>query len=226
MALLLAIDTSTAQASVAVCSPDNILAETSWVAGREHSRHLTAQITHLLNLTGETPDHLSAVVAALGPGSFSGIRVGLAEAKGICLALDLPLIGIPTLDYIAWGVHLLNPEVLAVIPAGRGDVYAATYGGSGPDWGRTGDYRILSIQEAVGLAGGRLVAGDGAGLLGERDPDLALPPPAFRIRRASFLAELGRRRLETNGVEDMDTIEPLYLRRSSAEEKAAERARS
>lgn len=220
MPLMLAIDTSTASASLALCRDDLVLAEVTWRAGREHSRSLTQQIRNILHLSAVSPREIDEVAVALGPGSFSGIRVGLAEAKGLSLALGLPLVGIPTLDVIAWQAAPLAARVLAVLPAGREQMYASEYAGLGADQRRVGEYRIVSLDEAACWGAGRLVAGEGWDALQNRvGTPLHTLPGGHQLRRAVFLAELGRRRLHTDRAEELHMIEPLYLRRSAAEEK-------
>lgn len=229
--MILAIDTSTEQASVALMETERIRAEWSWTAQRNHSRHLTRVIRQLLSVEGLSAAALSAVVAACGPGSFSGVRVGVSEAKGLASALHIPLVGISTLDVVGFQAlpskaRTRTPplEVWAAIPAGRGDLHLARYRGSYEEWERAGEYQTLGLEDAVeAVLGADLVSGPGAEMLvqrlaGRADAPL-VEPAARRLRRAGYLAELGRRHLQSGGPDQRDSLEPLYLRRPAAEEK-------
>jgi len=224
--MILAIDTSTEQAGVGLASEEGARAETSWTAAGNHSRQLAGVIEALMSLEGVEPRRLRAIVVAIGPGSFSGTRVGISAGKGLALALDVPLTGVSTLDTIGFQALHGEPLVTAVVSAGRGDVYAARYEGSPDRFARVDGPSILAVSELVedlGHAG--LIAGPGAqevvGAAGALGRHVALARPEMRLRRAGFLAELGRRNVEQGGPDQADTLEPLYLRRSAAEEKRA-----
>lgn len=218
--MILAIDTSTDEASVAVSDDSVILAEFSWRAGRNHSRQVSPVIERMLALADVTPGRLSAVTVAIGPGSFSGIRVGLSHAMGLAMALSVPLVGISTLDIIGFQASRGAPSVWAVIEAGREQVFAAHYCGSADDWRRDSEYLLISppdLSPRVGAAD--LVAGPGADQIESETHSRERSPWGYR--RAGFLAELGRRYLAAGGEDQLHTVQPLYLRRSAAEEKRA-----
>ncbi len=222
--MILAIDTSTDQASVALLRAGIPCGEWSWTTRGNHSRHLTRVIRELLLLAGSSISSLEALVVARGPGSFNGIRVGVSEAKGIALALQVPLVGISTLDVIGFQSSRTARDVWAIVSAGRDQVRLGHYQGDGGGWERIGEYRTTSIAEAALLVGGAdLLAGCGAEMvareLSRRGLEMRVEPAVWRMRRASFLAELGRRYLEAGGSDQLETLEPLYLRRSAAEEK-------
>ncbi|NLX43424.1 MAG: tRNA (adenosine(37)-N6)-threonylcarbamoyltransferase complex dimerization subunit type 1 TsaB, partial [Chloroflexi bacterium] len=100
--MILAIDTATRTASIALYDASGILAEETWHSQNRHSVELMPAIQRLAERQGVKLGDLSAVAVALGPGSFTGLRIGLSAAKGLCLALDIPLIGIPTLMIAAY----------------------------------------------------------------------------------------------------------------------------
>jgi tRNA threonylcarbamoyladenosine biosynthesis protein TsaB len=225
-ALILALDTSTEQASVAVAQGQRTLSEWSWVADRNHSRQLFTVIRHILDVVELQIVKVDALVVATGPGSFNGLRVGISAAKGLATARHVPLVGISTLDVIAFQAASADQVVWAVMPAGRGEVYLARYAGDGEKWRRTSDYLIMPVDEAASAVGaGGLVAGTGAALVcrsgGSHTSAGAPEHRAPSVRRAGYLAELGRRYLQAGGRDQLLTLEPLYLRRPSAEEKRA-----
>lgn len=219
--VILAIDTSTEQASVAVSDASGILAEFSWRAGRDHSRHLSPVIERMFALVGIAPAGVGAVAVAIGPGSFSGIRVGLSHAMGLAMALSIPLVGVSTLDAIAFQASRSAPGVWAVISAGREQVFASHYSGSAADWRRDSDYLLLTPEELrERVSAGDMLAGPGIDQIGT-EPAGPREAGPWGYRRAGFLAELGRRYLAAGGEDQLRTVKPLYLRRSAAEEKRA-----
>lgn len=224
--LILAIDTSTEQASVALTEDETIRAEWSWTAQRNHSRHLTRVVRELLALEGIHASALAAITVACGPGSFSGVRVGVSYAKGLAMALSIPVVGISTLDVIGFQASAFGADVWALTLAGRGMLNLAHYQGSVDDWGRMGDYLVVTPDRAAELVGSAaLLAGPGAELvaatLARRGHEIRIACRPWQLRRAGYLAELGRRYLDAGGEDQLDSLEPIYLRRPAAEEKQA-----
>ncbi len=125
--LLLALDTSTRQASVALCSEDELLGEYNWQVGNNHSVELLGRVRRLMAECGKIMSELDGVAVARGPGSFNGLRVALATAKALAFALKKPLVGMSTLDIIAAQQGQWHGPVCAVLEAGRSELYAACY---------------------------------------------------------------------------------------------------
>lgn len=239
--MILAIDTSTEQASIALLEGETVRSEWSWTARRNHSRQLTPAIETVLDMEEVHLAQLTAIVVASGPGSFSGVRVGISHGKGLAMALAIPLVGISTLDAIAFQASISGGHVWAAIPAGRGQLYLAHYAGNPDSWTRLSEYLLVSTEEAASLlSSSHSLAGPGAELLSRTSPqareadatskaseDLRAQgtkltaPLWLALRRAGFLAELGRRYLASGGNDQLDSLEPLYLRQSAAEEKRA-----
>ncbi|HLJ66389.1 MAG TPA: tRNA (adenosine(37)-N6)-threonylcarbamoyltransferase complex dimerization subunit type 1 TsaB [Chloroflexota bacterium] len=221
--LLLAIDTSTVGAGVALVDGEFPLAHLAWCTPNRQSSHLSAGISTVLEMAERPMSQISAVIVATGPGSFNGIRVGISEAKGLAFGLGVPLAGISTLDAIGLQAACAVGRVVALVEAGRGEVFSADYTGCGRTWRRASEYRRLPIHEtARQCRSGDTLAGPASGLVAVAASgegiNLTCQPPAARIGRTGYLAELGRRYLEANGQDQLDSVEPLYLRRSAAEE--------
>ena len=125
--MLLALDTSTHLASLAICESGELRAEYTWDVGTSHSIELLQRLEWFVKERGITLHQLSAVAAAIGPGSFTGIRVAVTVAKTLAFSLDVPLIGISTLDSIAYSQATASLPVCALMEAGRGEFYAAIY---------------------------------------------------------------------------------------------------
>ena len=142
--MLLAIDTSTRQASVALYDPGRgLLAEQSWFSANRHTEELMPAIAGLMRLSNATPRDLTAVGVAIGPGSFTGLRVGLAAAKGLALAQGVKLLGIPTLDVTAYPHQSQPVSLIAVAQAGRGRLYWAPYAYGPAGWGPQQPYALV-----------------------------------------------------------------------------------
>jgi tRNA threonylcarbamoyladenosine biosynthesis protein TsaB len=128
--LLLALDTSTRQASIALCTEDELVGEYSWHVGNDgnnHSVELLNRLRRLMAECGKAMSELDGVAVARGPGSFNGVRVALATAKALAFALKKPLVGLSTLDSIATQERQWRGPVCAVLEAGRSELYAACY---------------------------------------------------------------------------------------------------
>jgi tRNA threonylcarbamoyladenosine biosynthesis protein TsaB len=220
--MMLALDTSTSFASIALVRDRMLTAELSWDVGRRHSVELLPRLRWLLETHGRAWREVSAVGVATGPGSFNGLRVAVTTAKMLALSLGIPVFGVPTLDVIAWGAADVAGPVWATMDAGRGQLYAAAYAApteSARAWRPLDEYMIVTPAElGARVAAGSVVCGEWQAET-ERALRAALDPRA-RIRsplagrRAAWLAELAlARAAETGAADDPAALEPLYLRR-------------
>lgn len=221
--LILAIDSTTEQAGIAILSAGELLGECCWLARGQHSRQLERALRELLTLTDTNLPSISAIAVASGPGSFNGLRVGISFAKGLAMAVHAPLVGISTLDVIGSQSCGQGEAIWALIPAGRDEVYLGRYAGSAESWRRQGQYDRVQIEKVADeYAPDILLAGEGASAVATAARSLGKPvrttsgPDA--LRRTGFLAELGRRYFAARGADQIDELQPVYLRRSSAEE--------
>ena len=251
--MLLAIDTSTRQLGVAYYANERILGEINWVAGFHATEQLMESITQLwamiansgqapesavppesgetattmdgLHVLGQSQVPISAVAVVGGPGSFSGLRVGMATAKGFCLTLGVPLVTVPTLDAIAFP-HLQssNAHVCALLQAGRGEYYVGWYRSVARNWRRLEDYAILGIEDVCTRIVKRTIF---CGEISEEHRKLVedtvekklivFPSGLASVRRAGTVAVLGADNLAKGWTVDPLTAEPDYLRRPAAE---------
>ena len=125
--MILGIDTATRWLGLALHSGTAVIAETGWKCQNNHTIELTPAINEMLKRADLTPSDLDAVAVAIGPGSYTGLRVGLAVAKGIALANQIPLIGVSTLDIVASSFGPLPGKLVVVAEAGRTRIVAAAY---------------------------------------------------------------------------------------------------
>ncbi|HZS94759.1 MAG TPA: tRNA (adenosine(37)-N6)-threonylcarbamoyltransferase complex dimerization subunit type 1 TsaB [Chloroflexota bacterium] len=217
--MILAIDTSTDEAGIAIVSAGEVLAEMNWRSRGNHSRQIRGAVEQLLTLVNTRLDEISKLAVAVGPGSFSGIRVGMSFVEGLALGLGAPLVGISTLDVLGFQASALGSYVWSVLPAGRDQVYTSRYTGGDGNWRRVADYAVMDVPDiAAKYASGELLIGGAAETVAAavraRGLGAQVVPAGWQVRRAAFLGLLAMRETESGGP-----IRPLYLRRSAAEEK-------
>jgi tRNA threonylcarbamoyladenosine biosynthesis protein TsaB len=215
--MLLAIDSSTANASVALYD-GRLHAEATWGAGRDHSRQLLPRIEELLAATGVTRDDLSVVGVAIGPGSFNGLRVGLATAKAICLARNLPIVGVDTLRAAAYQFRSTFRPVRPLYDAGRGEVATGLFQASEGLFGTIEEPRLATLDQALASSPPRTffcgeLKAPWREEIAARFGTESMAGPAEEPRRAGYLAELAWRQFGAGLVDDVATIQPIYLRR-------------
>lgn len=215
--LLLAIDTATRWAGVALYDGERVRAEASWRSHNNHSVELMPALTRMLEQQGVGPGRLAAVAVASGPGSFTGLRIGMSVAKGLAQAQGIPILGVPTLDILVASHSEQRRPVWAVIQAGRGRLCAAYYRRRGGRWRQSGDLHLTTVEELAPLVKGRcLVCGELTQaeqtlLATQSEADLVFASPALSVRRPACLAELGWERYENGEADDLATLEPTYL---------------
>jgi tRNA threonylcarbamoyladenosine biosynthesis protein TsaB len=215
--MILAIDTATLYAGLALYNQDGIRAEESWYAGRNHTVELMPRLVRMLKLASLQVTDLTALAVSLGPGSFTGLRIGLAVAKGLALPHKLPVIGVPTLEIVAYPFRDQTLPVWPVAQAGRGRILTACYAFKKKEWQLLIEPHLTTFEAlAQEIAGPALCAGEieaeAAKLLQQSSPQkITVVSPAARLRRAGYLAELAMTRLEAGDEDDPDALVPLYV---------------
>jgi tRNA threonylcarbamoyladenosine biosynthesis protein TsaB len=220
--MLLALDTATRLAGIALYGGDDgLIAESSWHSANQHTVELMPRVDQMLSQAGVARRELHAVAVALGPGSFTGLRVALAAAKGLALAGDLALLGVPTLDVVAYP-HSRQPlPVIAVVQAGRGRVCWAPYAHGPAGWSASTPYALATISALAAtisrrvLIVGELASADRLQLAELTGDQTVLLPPALSIRRPGCLAEIGWNRYAAGEHDDPASLSPIYLHEPS-----------
>ncbi len=219
----LAIDTSTDIASIALSSCGEVQAEMTWLSGQNHTVELMPNLLHLLQQAKIDLKDIDAIIVAKGPGSFNGLRVGVAIAKGLAFALDVPLVGIGTLEVEAFLYVKTGLPVCPVQNAGRGEIATALYQLQNGDWQRLIAEHITTTEKLCANISTETI------FCGRFSPDIAqqieqrLGKRAIilkGLRRAGFLAEPGWRRLKMGETDNPATLQPLYLRPPSVTTKS------
>ena len=213
--MLLAVDTSTAQVGLAVYDGAQVIGEFAWRSSQRHTVELAPAIYELLVRCGLTMNEIRALGVALGPGSFTSLRVGLSLVKGFALARSLPLIGIPTLDILAAAQPPSKLPLLVAIQAGRGRLAAGWYRRSKGSWQAKGPARVVTanalveeVKSPVNLCA-ELTAAERQTLAG--NAQIRLASPAQSVRRPALLAERAWMRWQAGDVDDRATLAPIYL---------------
>ncbi len=211
--MLLAVDTSTAQVGLALYDGAQVLGEMTWTTRQHHTTELAPALAGLLARCGSTMDEVSALGVAIGPGSFTSLRVGLSFVKGLALARNLPITGIPTLDIIAAAQPVEKKPLITVIQAGRGRIALGWYK-SKNGWQAEGPARSGTVDELIEeikrptLIAGELTAEERQRLTRK---NIILASPVNCVRRPAILAELAWARLQDNKIDNAASLAPMYL---------------
>ena len=229
--LILAFETSAKAASVALTEDGKLLGESYQNTGLTHSQTLMVMAEDLLKQCGKTVDDITAVAVAEGPGSFTGVRIGVAAAKGFAWGRNIPCYGISTLEAMAVSLGAYGGHICACMDARRSQVYNALF------YVNQGRVERFSEDRAIALAdlktdlehidGPIFLVGDGAELtcrtLSGEIPELILPPEHHRHQRAVGVALLAEKKAAAGEAGDGNTLAPNYLRLSQAERERNEK---
>lgn len=218
--MILAIDTATQSAGLAILDPERevILAEQMWHSRVNHTVELTPNLRAMLDTQHLTTGDLTGIVVARGPGSFTGLRIGMSVGKALAYAHGIDIAAIPTLDIIAHAQHDRNLPLWAILQAGRERIVAACYPVDGPPPTQEA-YRNTTLLELAdqidyaALFSGELDAA-GVSQLKQTLGELAVVvSSAGRVRRPAHLAEAGWLALASGRADDPATLAPIYLHR-------------
>jgi len=222
---ILAVDTSSRSCSAAVVENSNLLAEIIKEDGETHSKHLMGMIKNVLELSGLVPFDIDCFAVTEGPGSFTGLRIGISSVKGLSAATGKPLAGISTLDALAAQVSPTPYLLCTLIDARKGEVYSARYRYiDGFVEKLMKEEVFLPDKAADGIGEPCLFIGDGATLyrdiIEKKLGNLAyFLPPLFNVIRASTVAFMSLKKFENNDTADAALFEPNYIRKSDVKLK-------
>ncbi len=222
MMRILAVDTSTPSCSVAVVAGNDLLAEITAGNGQTHSRHLMVLIDSALELAGTNLSKTDGLAFTSGPGSFTGLRIGISTMLGIGAATGKPIAGISGLDALAMQAAAPDITICPLIDGRRNEVYCARYRWVNEVLVKEMAEQVLSLEHAIaGLKTPVLFAGNGAqlyrALLREHLGDGArFARNCQNTLRASTVAWLSMKRFETGDVDDIYRFKPMYIRRPDA----------
>jgi tRNA threonylcarbamoyladenosine biosynthesis protein TsaB len=221
---ILGVDTSTSWGSLGIIDDDAVVAEYALFREETHSARLVPAIQALLKEARLDLNEIDGMAVSLGPGSFTGLRVGLSTVKGLALAAQKPVVGVPTLDALASNLPFTPYLICPILDARKGEVYTALYNGEKGRVEQLTPYQVLSPtvlleqlppQETVFLGYGVQVYGE---FIREQLGEKAFfAPPHLRFLRGSTVAELGLGRIMQGEGDDISSMVPIYVRPSDAE---------
>jgi len=229
---LLALDSSGLVASVAIVSEDAMLAEYTVNYKKTHSQTLLPMLDEIVKMVEMDLSEIDGIAVAAGPGSFTGLRIGSATAKGLGLALNKPIIAVPTLDGLAYNLYGTNKLICPMMDARRNQVYTGLYEFEG------NEFHVILQQAALGIEDilekvndlGREVIflGDGVPVYQEiikerTSVDCEFAPVHMNRQRAGAIGVLGMTYCQNNQLQSASEHEPVYLRLSQAERERAEK---
>ncbi|MGV8984157.1 tRNA (adenosine(37)-N6)-threonylcarbamoyltransferase complex dimerization subunit type 1 TsaB [Clostridium sp.] len=230
---ILSIDSATAAATCAILEDDNVLSEITFNYKKQHSLILMPIIDELFNNTGMSISDIDAFVASKGPGSFTGLRIGLATIKGLSQGTNKPFVTVSTLDALANNLAYTNGIICPILDALRENVYTALYTFDNHELICTSEYMNISIDELINILKEKncsiTFVGDGVPKFKEKIianlPEVFFAPAHLNLAKASSLGELGLKLLSKGVFDDIYASVPIYLRKPQAEREYEEKMR-
>ncbi len=228
---ILGIDSSGMVASVAILSDDILLAEYSVNYKKTHSQTLLPMLDEIVRMTELDLDEIDAIAVAAGPGSFTGLRIGSATVKGLGLALDKPIISVPTCHGLAYGLWGTDKMVCPIMDARRNQVYTGLYEFAGDYLSVILEQSAMGIDELVRLLNEKdkavVFTGDGIPVFAEyikenMNCEFAFAPQHRNRQSAASVAALGAVMYQHGEYEKAEEHKPIYLRKSQAEREREE----
>ncbi|MEE3258058.1 MAG: tRNA (adenosine(37)-N6)-threonylcarbamoyltransferase complex dimerization subunit type 1 TsaB [Candidatus Latescibacterota bacterium] len=213
--VILALDTATPVGSVALCAAEGLVVSRYFDVGLQHSQRLFVEIEAALEAAGADVGGLRAVAVSIGPGSFTGLRIGLSAAKGLCLAADKPLVAVSTLETLAARLPFARLPVCTVLDARKREVYTALYDTTAGAPVELAPPRAIAPAQLAEQRAGQptIYTGDGAEVY--RDlwgSEALLAPPSCARPDAGTIGWLALAKLKAGATTDLDSVEPEYLR--------------
>jgi tRNA threonylcarbamoyladenosine biosynthesis protein TsaB len=219
---ILALETATLAGGAALLDGGRVVGQSVLNIAITHSERVMAVVDRLLQDCGWDIKDLQGLAVSIGPGSFTGLRVGVATAQGLALALDVPVAPVPTLDALAATLPFAEWPVCPVVDARKGEVYLSLYRWTGDAMKREWDYLALPPESAIErLAAPVIVLGDGVPacqpFLVRLGAGVRIASPAHSLPSPAVVGELGHAMLESGQGVAGEALTPLYLRPSEAE---------
>ena len=222
---ILGIDTATPILALGIVDEEKVLSEIRFNAGQTHAQILLPNIEKILKDSSLQLEDLDGIALSIGPGSFTGLRIGLATAKGLCFASGKPLLTVPTLDGLVYFNRTLPYPLVPVLDAKKNEVYSAVYNNREGVLERISDYWVLSVEKLVAKIPEEVIfLGLGLEVFQDRLKELCGEKAHFlagerNLPSGSSIAFLGLEKFRRSEFEDLEKAKPLYLRSSEAELK-------
>ena len=230
--MILVLESSALVASAALVTEDKLIGEYTTNFKKTHSQTLLPMVDALLTMTGIAVEDLDAIAVSGGPGSFTGLRIGSATAKGLALALDIPIISIPTVDGLACNLYGTSDVICPLMDARRSQVYTGLYTFEGDDMVCLSRQKAVAVDDIIdeinALGSPVIFLGDGVPVFRERIKERVSVPFRFapvhlNAQRAGAVGALAVKYYKQGRFQTADEHKPDYLRLSQAERELAEK---
>jgi tRNA threonylcarbamoyladenosine biosynthesis protein TsaB len=223
--IILGIETATMTGGLALIDEEKLISEYTLNMKTTHSSRLMPALDWILKDASLNKNQINGIAISIGPGSFTGLRIGLATAKGLAMGLNIPLVTVPTLDALAYNVSYVPYQICPIQDARKKEVYSAIFRYENGIITRKSPYQVISPDELINQINEKtIMLGDGLNIYGELFREKLGEFAIFannsqRLPRASVIAELGLAKLKAGEITDLASSEPLYIRRADAEIK-------
>lgn len=214
--MLLAVDTSSQSVGIALYNGIQVVCELVWLSKQYQTVELAPKVSELIDQAGTSVDEIKILAVATGPGSYTGLRIGLSFVKGMAMAGHLAIVGIPTLDFLAYAQPPQEIPMIAVLQAGRGRLAAGRYAYASGKWQADGQPSIMPVRELTKqINSPTYVCGELSeeerSVLRRKRINVILASPAQCLRRPAYLAEMGWYRWQKGMIDDPAILSPDYL---------------
>jgi tRNA threonylcarbamoyladenosine biosynthesis protein TsaB len=229
---ILGIETATKTGGVSIVSENGVLAEYTLNIEVTHSERLMSTVDRVLKDTGFTLANIDGYGVSIGPGSFTGLRIGLSTIKGLAITTGKPVAAVPTLKALAWNIPFPHYPVCPLLDARKKEVYAALYRHDGRNYIQEMPDAVISLAEMAGtITGDVLFTGEGARLFAVDIKKIFggrahFAPLSSSVPSAASIAEIALMMLKNGQQTDPDALVPMYIRRPEAEVEWEKRQRS
>lgn len=220
---ILGIETSTKTGSVAVVNEKGLVAQYTLSIEITHSERLMSTLDRVLKDARLSLDEIHGYAVSIGPGSFTGLRVGISTVKGLAFATGRPIAAVPTLEAMAWNIPFCGHAVCPMLDAKKREVYAGIYRFEGAALVCDMDAAAIDVHALLSRITGTAVFVGEAAMLYRAEIEKALAgralfaPLSHSSPSAGSVAEIGLRMIEQDIVSDVDSLSPMYIRRPEAE---------
>lgn len=222
---VLGVDTSTSVVGIAIVEDDQLIVEYTLNLHEMHSAKLLPSINEALGRAEMKLSDIDGFAVSIGPGSFTGLRVGVATVKGLSYATQKPMLAVPTLDALAYTLRYSNKLICPLLDARKNEVYGAIYDNRGEDIERKSDYLCVKIEQILNMLDQPTIfLGEGAyrykeEIVSDLGDKAIIADPLVSLPRGANVAILGLEKLRRNEFEDPFSLKPLYVRKPEAEVK-------
>jgi len=211
---ILAIETAADVCGVALSEDNQLVAEYRLIQKNVHNEKLVSAINSLVSDTNWNLETIKGIAVSIGPGSFTGLRIGISVSKGLAFTLGIPLVEVNTLDALAYQAHLWSGQVCAIIKVREREVSLALYKGNLEKFQRCSDYQIVKTEELDDFFTVKtlVISNPGSLNLNFSNDNIVLASTEMSILSPFTVAQLGYLKFQSNEIAELESVEPFYLK--------------